>query len=332
MFKRFSRVALAATLTLSIPVGASTVAGAEEPAPSYGEVQSIASNVVRDHVNPDIAYVNATYRCDDLGAPTHLWVSGKQGGPDPTAEGSGATVDAWYDSHPTTVVCDGNWQTQSFVINRHTDLGYFDNRPIWIQFCLFPNAEDFSTLIAHYQWNGFVTAPAAGINVVASTWTVGSKDKLEGHGFPANMPVTVKLGSTTLGTVNSDSNGSFSWNFVVPTNTPVGTHRLSATAEGGAMAEYYLSVQPFNVWGQPSSYYLHAGSPISFSGYRFMPGEQVEVSYEAWSTTAMANDNGDFTTGSQPFAPGASSGQVKHVTLKGLTSGATTSFNVTVAW
>jgi hypothetical protein len=75
----------------------------------------------------------------------HLWVSVKQGGPDPTAEGSSSTVDAWYDtnvSQDIAVTCNGRWQFASVDLGRHDGdstgrpLGYLHNGKAWLQFCL----------------------------------------------------------------------------------------------------------------------------------------------------------------------------------------------------
>jgi hypothetical protein len=85
----------------------------------------------------------------------HLWVSVKQGGPDPTAEGSSSTVKAWYDtniSQDVAVRCNGRWQTTTVDLGRHpTDfsgrpLGYLKNGRAWLQFCLVP--PDQSVLFA----------------------------------------------------------------------------------------------------------------------------------------------------------------------------------------
>jgi hypothetical protein len=66
-------------------------------------------------------------------------------GPDPTAEGSSSTVNAWYDtniSQDVDVTCDGRWQTRTVTLGMHpTD---FDGRQLsqlvggraWLQFCL----------------------------------------------------------------------------------------------------------------------------------------------------------------------------------------------------
>jgi hypothetical protein len=103
----------------------------------------------------NVAHVIGTYRCWGPSESMHLWVSVKQGGPDPTAEGSSSTVKAWYDtniSQDVAVRCNGRWQTTTVDLGRHpTDfsgrpLGYLKNGRAWLQFCLVP--PDQSVLFA----------------------------------------------------------------------------------------------------------------------------------------------------------------------------------------
>jgi hypothetical protein len=99
------------------------------------------------------ATVVGSYRCSPPapGSVNHLWVSVKQGGPDPTAEGSSSTVNAWYDtniSQDVAVTCDGRWHARTVTLGMHpTD---FIGRPLtrlvdgkaWLQFCLVQGPED----------------------------------------------------------------------------------------------------------------------------------------------------------------------------------------------
>ena len=85
------------------------------------------------------------YRCWGPSDQMHLWVSVKQGGPDPTAEGSSSTVKAWYDTNismDVRVRCDGAWHWRTVQLGRHPedftgrDLGYLKNGKAWMQFCM----------------------------------------------------------------------------------------------------------------------------------------------------------------------------------------------------
>lgn len=125
-----SLAAMVATLVLAGPAGAQT---AGEP-----EVLFVAPVVIVNPQNPDTARIIGIYRCFG-GEPIHLWVSAKQGGPDPSAEGAGATSRAWYDTNiiePAPVICDGRPHVAVVTIGRHPGQEQLTNGPAWIQFCL----------------------------------------------------------------------------------------------------------------------------------------------------------------------------------------------------
>lgn len=105
----------------------------------------------------DSVTVSGIYRCSAPLDQMHLWVSVKQGGPDPTAEGSSSTVDAWYDtnvSQDVAVTCDGRWHFTWVDLGRHdTDfsgrpLGYLHNGNAWLQFCLVQGTSEETAVVA----------------------------------------------------------------------------------------------------------------------------------------------------------------------------------------
>src|SRR5690242_10637959 len=86
---------LASAAVLAVSAGAAW-ADTAVPAPEIGTLAAVA--VVAAH-GPGTAQVTGRYRCWGPSEEMHVWVSVKQGGPDPTAEGSSSTVDAWYDTN-----------------------------------------------------------------------------------------------------------------------------------------------------------------------------------------------------------------------------------------
>jgi hypothetical protein len=98
-----------------------------------------------DANDPTIAYVTARYICQGgMTEETHLWVSVKQTAsrlPDnrlKEEESSGISA-AWSQSHPTaSVVCDGQWHTQTFTVS-HAEYGFGELQAgqAYVQFCLF---------------------------------------------------------------------------------------------------------------------------------------------------------------------------------------------------
>jgi hypothetical protein len=109
------------------------------------------------HDRGETATVTGIYKCSAPLEQMHLWVSVKQGGPDPTAEGSSSTVDAWYDtniSQDVAVTCNGKWQFTTVDLGRHpTDftgrpLGYLKNGKAWLQFCLVQGTDEATAIVA----------------------------------------------------------------------------------------------------------------------------------------------------------------------------------------
>lgn len=135
-------IALAALAFLATGLSAASAAPAPPRAP---EIASLTPAAWTTPGELDTVKVIGTYRCWNPSDQMHLWVSVKQGGPDPTAEGSSSTVRSWYDtniSQDVAVRCDGRWQTTTVDLGRHaTD---FSGRTLealrdgraWLQFCL----------------------------------------------------------------------------------------------------------------------------------------------------------------------------------------------------
>ena len=132
-------------------------------------------NIVVSHGGD--AYILAKFRCYGGETATHLWASVKQGGPDPTAEGSGVLSDAWYDTNyqyandpaGQTIQCDGKWHVQHFLLKRvdhpfGTDYvsGMLKSGTAWVQFCVFDSSatdDNFPTGFAYdYGWKRIVAA------------------------------------------------------------------------------------------------------------------------------------------------------------------------------
>jgi len=147
---RRSVLAAAATLALAgTALPAASASAAELPAP---EIAWVGQHIV---ANGSDAYIQAKFRCWGGETGTHLWASVKQGGPDPTAEGSGMTSDAWYDTNyqyandpaGQTIQCDGRWHVNRFVVKLvdhpfGTDFvsGKLQKGAAWVQFCVFDSS------------------------------------------------------------------------------------------------------------------------------------------------------------------------------------------------
>jgi hypothetical protein len=163
------RLLVVALLALAMSLtGLSAASAGTDAYPGQApQIKSVYAYATVDSSNREVARVRGTYKCFG-GQPIHLWVSVKQGGPDPTAEGSSATVKAWYDtnvSQDVWVNCDGAWHTRTVRLERwETDfsgrpLGFLKNGKAWLQFCLVAGDEENSLLASKSRW---VTVRGAG--------------------------------------------------------------------------------------------------------------------------------------------------------------------------
>lgn len=163
---RFRALVIALT-ALALSFTGLSAASADSPSTRPPEIGFLGPVAWTTPWKGDSVQVIGTYRCWGPSESMHLWVSVKQGGPDPTAEGSSSTVDAWYDtniSQDVAVRCNGRWQTTTVDLGRHpTDfsgrpLGTLRNGSAWLQFCLVP--PDENVLLA--SKNRWVTVVGAG--------------------------------------------------------------------------------------------------------------------------------------------------------------------------
>jgi hypothetical protein len=163
---------LRAVVSVAVLLGGLAVAApalAEDPPP---QVLAVPAVVIVNPLHPDTAKIIGVYRCFG-GAPIHLWVSAKQGGPDPSAEGAGGTpasqggAVAWYDTNiiePAPVTCDGRYHTAIVTVGQHPEKAQLTSGRAWIQFCLVapdpsnPNAE-FGIVASQQEFGRVVGAP-----------------------------------------------------------------------------------------------------------------------------------------------------------------------------
>jgi hypothetical protein len=136
-------------LSLAAVAVAASAFGVAVAAPAGKTDAEVIGNVKIDAADPGVAYVTARYVCQpgapDSTAAAHLWVSVKQTAsrlPEnvlKTPESSSVSA-GWVQSHPTAqVVCDGQWHTDTFVVN-HDEYGPTGDLATgqgYVQFCLF---------------------------------------------------------------------------------------------------------------------------------------------------------------------------------------------------
>jgi hypothetical protein len=144
------RLLVVALVAIALSFTGLSTASASTRAP---QVKDLGAYAVVSKYDPTVVKVTGSYKCFG-GQPIHLWVSVKQGGPDPTAPGSSRTVDAWYDTNISLdvyVKCDGKWHTRTVQLGAHPVANYptdaetdpptrpldlLHNGKAWLQFCL----------------------------------------------------------------------------------------------------------------------------------------------------------------------------------------------------
>jgi hypothetical protein len=140
-----------ALLALGLSLSGVSAASAQSGYGRAPEIRNLGAYATVDSHDREVVRVRGEYRCWPSGYGMHLWVSVKQGGPDPTAEGSSSTVKAWYDTNVSmdvNVKCDGMWHTRTVRLERWpTDftgrpLGFLKNGKAWLQFCMVDNANE----------------------------------------------------------------------------------------------------------------------------------------------------------------------------------------------
>ncbi len=137
---------------------------------------------------------------------------------------------------------------------------------------------------------------AAGTITLSKTYGLpGAVITVSGSGYAATETVTIKLGTTTLGTATTSS-GSFSKSVTIPSTMAPGTYVMSGTgATSGivASAKFKVLAPPLTV--SPSS--GPAGTVVSVGGTKFAAGETVTIKH---STTVLgtttATPTGTFST------------------------------------
>jgi hypothetical protein len=168
-------------------------------------------------------------------------------------------------------------------------------------------------------------------SVVASNYYVklGTTVTLAGSGYAPNESVSIAAGGTTV-TATADDTGAFTAPFVVPFGLTKNTVSIVSTgAMSGATSTTTLTLAPYTPQVSPSTYYATPGSPISFTGSGFVPGESISIALNGTVVgTETADAKGNLTsTGAYtlPF------GKTAVFTVTGETSGAVNTMSIGLA-
>ncbi len=136
---------------------------------------------------------------------------------------------------------------------------------------------------------------AAGIITLSKTYGLpGVAITVSGSGYAASETVTIKLGTTTLGTATTSA-GAFSKSVTIPSTQAPGTFAMSATgATSGIVASVNFKVLAPTLTVSPSS--GPAGTVIAVSGSKFAAGETITIKFGTTILgTTTATSTGTFS-------------------------------------
>ena len=131
----------------------------------------------------------------------------------------------------------------------------------------------------------------AGVRLTPTTGVVGTSVTASGSGFGSSRSLTVSLDSVQIATGSTDSNGSFSLSFSIPSATG-GQHSITAN-DGVYSASGTFTVKP-QVRVNPNAGVV--GSQITINGNGYTGGVAVTISFDnTQAATATADASGSFS-------------------------------------
>lgn len=122
----------------------------------------------------------------------------------------------------------------------------------------------------------------------------GTEIGFTGEGFAPNENVTVKLGENVILTLTTDENGSIEENsYIIPFGMGESLTFVLTGQKSNAGNSVTVGIGSFYPWIDASNYYTQPGTVITVFGGGFAAGETVDVEAGSFSTTAMADSEGN---------------------------------------
>ena len=167
----------------------------------------------------------------------------------------------------------------------------------------------------------FTVTPS--ISLSASSGTVGSSVTVTGKGFAAGKATQVKFNTLTVGTVTSNTLGSFTATFTVP-SSPSGANTISATNTGGTASGIFNIGTSLNL----SKTSGPVDTSIIVTGKGFAPSSPISIKFNnVQQITVSSGVDGSFTG---TFSiPEISGGSYPVMASDGSSNTAASSFTVT---
>ncbi|HAO64742.1 TPA: hypothetical protein DCQ44_02040 [Candidatus Taylorbacteria bacterium] len=168
----------------------------------------------------------------------------------------------------------------------------------------------FNATLAHVVFTGAVSGASVPIDIslaqfyssiVLSNYYAqgGTPLTITGGGFGPTEVITLSIDSTTFGTANTDTNGSFTYVGTVPFGA-AGSKTIRAVAtDSSAVAVSPITIAPVYTSFNLGSYAGAPGTAITLSGSGYLPNEPISITTDRTGATVVAsattNALGDFS-------------------------------------
>jgi hypothetical protein len=138
----------------------------------------------------------------------------------------------------------------------------------------------------------FIFTVEAEITIDPDEGAPGERVTIEGTGFGDEVEVTIEFDGDEVITTETDEDGSFQDNFIVPIISP-DTYKVEAQDDDRNSADKNFTVAAGVQLGQTTG---NVGSQVTVNGVGFRPNTTVNINYDAQTVASAAADaNGKFT-------------------------------------
>ncbi|MCL5667061.1 MAG: hypothetical protein M1383_04805 [Patescibacteria group bacterium] len=210
----------------------------------------------------------------------------------------GSTIYVWginFSPGETVTVTAGS-STAASLVDKN---GVASTTPIVLPFNNSSNTLDVVMTGNTSKASGFAALSLAPFlaQVYPSTYYTapGTVITFSGSGYAKNEKVNVNFNNSPLGFVNADANGGFNTTKITIPVTASGSANFAFVgAQSNASSSVDIALAPFMPQVSPSAYYTVPGTPVTFTGSGFAPGEEVKIflnNSPAAAVTADAEGN-----------------------------------------
>ncbi len=183
--------------------------------------------------------------------------------------------------------------------------------------------------IGAFERQGVPPSSGAPAHLSLSTpyWGPLAPVALSGSGFSPGETIVTTFGPTVDNTTAA-ADGSFNRVIAAPNVSPQTVVIKSQGQTSGKVATYYFYIGALNPWASPSSWYIHPGNTITFSGHQFAGNETVEIKVGGTVVSSATTDSSGSFVNEGSYTLPAYGGPTFTVTLRGTLSNATASIVV----